>query len=119
MKRKPHLTKALVAGCLTVTAGCQTESAPAPDLVYETRDSAGIPIAVNTGFPSPEDSWVVEAEPFLSIGGASAATSHGAGTGHTRDTRSGSCRVRTDRRHARRRVGSAGPPSGNAGRDHV
>ena len=72
MKRKPHLTEALVAGCLTVAAGCQTESAPAPDLVYETRDSAGIPIAVNTGFPSPEDSWVVEVEPFLSIGGASA-----------------------------------------------
>ena len=72
MQRKPHLTDALVAGCLTVAAGCQTESAPAPDLVYETRDSAGIPIAVSTGFPSPEDSWVVEAEPFLSIGGASA-----------------------------------------------
>ncbi|MDE2796532.1 MAG: 6-bladed beta-propeller [Gemmatimonadota bacterium] len=72
MKRKPHLTDALVAGCLTVAAGCQAESAPASDLVYETRDSAGIPIAVNTGFPSPGDSWLVDPEPFLSIGGVSA-----------------------------------------------
>ena len=72
MKRKPHLTEALIAGCLTLATSCQTESAPASDLVYETRDSAGIPIAVNTGFPSTEDRWVVEAEPFLSIGGASA-----------------------------------------------
>ncbi|MDE2873813.1 MAG: hypothetical protein OXU69_16080 [Gemmatimonadota bacterium] len=72
MKRKPHLTGALVATWLTVVTGCQTESAPASDLIHETRDSAGIPIAENTGFPSPEDSWVVDAEPFLSIGGASA-----------------------------------------------
>ena len=72
MQRKPQLTEALFAGCLTFATSCQTESAPASDLVYETRDSAGIPIAVNTGFPSSEDSWVVEAEPFLSIGGTSA-----------------------------------------------
>jgi len=48
------------------------DSAPAADLVYETRDSAGTRITVNTSFPSPEDRWVVEAEPFLSIGGVSA-----------------------------------------------
>ena len=72
MKRYPHLTEALVTGCLTVAGGCQPESAPAADLVYEIRDSAWIPIAENTGFPSPENSWVVEAEPFLSIGGPSA-----------------------------------------------
>ena len=72
MSLEGHLSKALVLGCLTLTAGCQTESAPAPDLVYETRDSAGIRITVNTGFPSPADRWVVEAEPFLSIGGVSA-----------------------------------------------
>ncbi len=44
-----------------------------PDIPYATRDSAGILIAENTGFPSPEDSWVVETEPFLTIGGVSAA----------------------------------------------
>lgn len=44
-----------------------------PDIPYATRDSAGILIAENTGLPSPEDSWVVEAEPFLTIGGVSAA----------------------------------------------
>ncbi len=213
MQRKPQLTKALVAGYLTFATSCQTESAPASDLVYETWDSAGIPIAVTTGFPSPEDRWVVEAEPFLSIGGASAdppamfnnvtqatrlsdgrivilesevsglrffdsegqhlrtsggrgegpgefeyaatfvrlpgdtllvdagdrhilfspngprdrgragngdpALSDGAGTGHARDTRPGSDRVRTDRRGLGRRVDPASPPSGNAGRDRV
>lgn len=43
------------------------------DITYATRDSADIQIAENTGLPSPEGGWVVEAEPFLSIGGVSAA----------------------------------------------
>ncbi len=61
------------AACLPVALACQTEAAPVSDVPYATRDSAGIVIAENTGLPSAEDSWVVEAEPFLSIGGVSAA----------------------------------------------
>lgn len=61
------------AGCLPVAIACQTEAAPVSIVTYATRDSAGIPIAENTGVPSPEESWVVEAEPFLTIGGVSAA----------------------------------------------
>ncbi len=73
---KPVLVGRLIAatGCLLSALACQTEAAPVPDITYATRDSAGTRIAENTGFPSPEDSWVVEAEPFLSIGGVSAAS---------------------------------------------
>ena len=72
---EPNIAGRLIAaaGCLPVALACQTEAAPVPDATYATRDSAGIPIAENTGLPSPEDSWVVEEEPFLSIGGISAA----------------------------------------------
>ena len=72
---KPVIVGRLIAaaGCPLVALACQTEAAPVPDVSYATRDSADILIAENTGFPSPEDSWVVEADPFLSIGGVSAA----------------------------------------------
>ena len=71
----PFIAERLIAAaaCLPVALACQTEAALVSDIPYATRDSAGILIAENTGLPSAEDSWVVEAEPFLSIGGVSAA----------------------------------------------
>lgn len=73
--RLPFIAGRLIAAaaCLPVALACQTEAAPVPEVPYATRDSAGILIAENTGLPSTEDSWVVEAEPYLSIGGVSAA----------------------------------------------
>lgn len=72
---KPVIVGRLIAaaGCLLSALACRPEAAPVPDVTYATRDSAGTRIAENTGFPSPEDSWVVEAEPFLTVGGVSAA----------------------------------------------
>ena len=71
MLPRARLSKKGVLGCLIVVVGCGTETTPSGNLVFQTRDSAGIEIAESSGFPSPEDRWVVETEPSVSIGGAS------------------------------------------------
>ena len=58
----------LGAACLAAAAGCETDPEPLP-LAYHTQDSAGIVIAVNTGDPAGAESWSVDAEPMVSIGG--------------------------------------------------
>ena len=73
MPRKRHPSIRVLLGTLVLAVGCGTESRPSGNLVYETRDSAGMDIAENSGFPAPEESWVVEADPLVSIGGVSPA----------------------------------------------
>lgn len=60
----------LAVACLAAAAGCDAEPEPLPALAYQTRDSAGIVIAENSGFPATSQRWSVDAEPMVSIGGA-------------------------------------------------
>ena len=119
---KPVIVGRLIAaaGCLLVALACQTEAAPVPDVSYATRDSADILIAENTGFPSPEDSWVVEADPFLSIGGVSAAPLRPSSPSLRRPPGSATAALSSSRtRHpncvsSTRRAGTCGPRGAEA-----
>lgn len=66
---KRYLNVTFSLACLAAAAGCEADPEP-PPLSHNTRDSAGIAIAVNSGAPAGAERWSVDADPMVSIGGA-------------------------------------------------
>ena len=72
MSARTLLTKTSVAAFCLATLACHPDPPSSPHLLHQTGDSAGVEIAENTGYPPPADTWTVDPEPSLAIGGVSA-----------------------------------------------